>query len=61
MPTYDVEFRIDYARIVRIDAPDEDTACERADDIVRAEVPAMAGRLDVGLYGSAEVKREEAK
>jgi hypothetical protein len=59
MPTFDIEFRVDYRRTVRIDASDEDAACEQAEDLVRSGIPREADRTDVDLYGTAEVKSEE--
>jgi hypothetical protein len=61
MTVYDITFKVQYRRVVRVEAEDEDTACERADAEVMGEIPAgkIRGSLDVDLYGIETVKADE--
>lgn len=56
MPTYDVTFKVSYEQTLRVEAEDEDSACEAAEDTAKAAVPAGARWVDVGFYSSSEVK-----
>ena len=56
MPTYDVTFKVSYEQTLRLEAEDDDHACEDAADAARAAIPAGARWVDVGFYCSDEVK-----
>lgn len=56
MPTYDVTFKVEMDRTVRVDADDEDSACEQADDRLREELSLRRG--DLSLY-SCEIARKD--
>jgi hypothetical protein len=61
MTVYDITFKVQYRRTIRVEAEDEDTACERADETVRADLAGVRfrGVLDVDLYGIETVKADE--
>lgn len=59
MPTYDVTFKVAYEHTVRVEADDEDSACEQAGDAAHAAITSNAKRTDVGLY-SCEIAKAEA-
>lgn len=58
MPTYDVTFRVKYDRSVLVDADDEDSACERAADMIEADIPSGV-RREIDLYSCEEKKRKD--
>jgi hypothetical protein len=58
MPTYDVTFKVEYDRTVRVDAGDEDVAADLAAETVHREMPPDA-QLGEANYYSISVARKD--